>query len=206
MTIDSDITEHKLLERQFLRAQRLENLGTLASGIAHDLNNILTPIVAITELLPLRLKNLDARTQGLLKTLSENSKRGRELIAQILTFARGGSDEHTILQPRHLLAEVVQIARHTFPKSIDTSLEIESSNLWTLSADATQLHQVLMNLCINARDAMPDGGKLTIMAENIALKRYLSKTPSRCSWWGVCIDYRSRYWGGNLPRTIRADL
>jgi two-component system, cell cycle sensor histidine kinase and response regulator CckA len=169
LTIDSDITEHKLLERQFLRAQRLENLGTLASGIAHDLNNILTPIVAITELLPLRLKNLDVRTHSLLKTLSENSKRGRELIAQILTFARGGSDEHTILQPRHLLAEVVQIARHTFPKSIDTSLQIESSNLWTLSADATQLHQVLMNLCINARDAMPDGGELTIMAENIAL-------------------------------------
>ena len=175
LTIDSDITEHKLLERQFLRAQRLENLGTLASGIAHDLNNILTPIVAITELLPLRLKNLDARTHSLLKTLSENSKRGRELIAQILTFARGGSDEHTILQPRHLLAEVVQIARHTFPKSIDTSLQIESSNLWTLSADATQLHQVLMNLCVNARDAMPDGGELTIMAENIALNDTYSK-------------------------------
>ncbi len=169
LTIDSDITEHKLLERQFLRAQRLENLGTLASGIAHDLNNILTPIVAITELLPLRLKNLDARTHSLLKTLAENSKRGRELIAQILTFAKGGSDEHTILQPRHLLAEVVQIARHTFPKSIETSLQIESSNLWTLSADATQLHQVLMNLCVNARDAMPDGGELTIRAENIAL-------------------------------------
>ncbi len=169
LTIDSDITQHKLLERQFLRAQRLENLGTLASGIAHDLNNILTPIVAITELLPLRLKNLDERTHSLLKTLAENSKRGRELIAQILTFARGGSDEHTILQPRHLLAEVLQITRHTFPKSIDTSLQIESSNLWTLSADATQLHQVLMNLCINARDAMPAGGELTIMAENIIL-------------------------------------
>ena len=90
LTIDSDITQHKLLERQFLHAQRLENLGTLASGIAHDLNNILTPIVAITELLPLRLKNLDERTQRLLATLAENSQRGRELVAQILTFARGG--------------------------------------------------------------------------------------------------------------------
>ena len=175
LTIDSDITEHKLLERQFLRAQRLENLGTLASGIAHDLNNILTPIVAITELLPFRLTNLDDRTHKLLKTLAENSKRGRELIAQILTFARGGSEEHTILQPRHLLAEVVQIARQTFPKSIETSLQIESSNLWTLSADATQLHQVLMNLCVNARDAMPDGGELTIMAENIILSNKYPK-------------------------------
>jgi two-component system, cell cycle sensor histidine kinase and response regulator CckA len=169
LTIDSDITKHKLLERQFLRAQRLENLGTLASGIAHDLNNILTPIVAITELLPLRLKNLDERTHKLLATLSENSQRGRELVAQILTFARGGDGEHTILQPRHLLAEVLQITRQTFPKSIEISLQIESSDLWTLSADATQLHQVLINLCVNARDAMPDGGQLTMMAENIIL-------------------------------------
>lgn len=70
LTIDTDITKYKLLERQFLRAQRLENLGTLASGIAHDLNNILTPIVAITELLPLRLKNLDDRTQRLLHNIN----------------------------------------------------------------------------------------------------------------------------------------
>lgn len=169
LTIDSDITKHKSIEQQFLRAQRLENLGALASGIAHDLNNILTPIVAITELLPLRLKNLDERTQRLLTTLSENSKRGRELVAQILTFARGGDCEHTILQPRHLLAEVMQIARQTFPRSIEISLQIESSDLWTLSADGTQLHQVLVNLCVNARDAMPEGGELTIMAENIIL-------------------------------------
>ena len=169
LMIDTDITKYKLLERQFLRAQRLENLGTLASGIAHDLNNILTPIVAITELLPLRLKNIDERTQKLLGTLAENSKRGRELVAQILTFARGGDGEHTILQPRHLLAEVVQVARQTFPRSIEISLQIENSNLWTLSADSTQLHQVLINLCVNARDAMPAGGELTIKAENIIL-------------------------------------
>jgi two-component system, cell cycle sensor histidine kinase and response regulator CckA len=178
LTIDTDITEHKLLERQFLHAQRLENLGTLASGIAHDLNNILTPIVAITELLPLKLPNLDDRTQRLLATLAENSKRGRELVAQILTFARGGAGERTILQPRHLLVEALQIARQTFPKSIDISLQIENSHLWTLSADATELHQILMNLCVNARDAMPDGGELTIMAENIILNdEYLKLHP-----------------------------
>ena len=169
LTIDTNTTKYKLLERQFLRAQRLENLGTLASGIAHDLNNILTPIVAITDLLPLRLKNLDERTQKLLNTLSDNSQRGRELVAQILTFARGGDGEHTILQPRHLLAEVLQITRQTFPRSIEISLQLENSHLWTLSADATQLHQVLINLCVNARDAMPAGGELTIKAENIIL-------------------------------------
>ncbi len=169
LAIDTDITQHQLLERQFLHAQRLENLGTLASGIAHDLNNILTPIVAITELLPLRLKNLDERTHKLLTTLAENSQRGRDLVAQILTFARGGDGEHTILQPRHLLAEVLHIVRQTFPKSIESSLQIENSALWTLSANANQLHQVLIDLCVNARDAMPAGGELTIMAENIVL-------------------------------------
>jgi two-component system, cell cycle sensor histidine kinase and response regulator CckA len=181
LMIDSDITQHKLLERQFLHAQRLENLGALASGIAHDLNNILTPIVAITELLPLRLKNLDERTQKLLSTLAENSQRGRELVAQILTFARGGDGEHTILQPRHLLAEVMQIARQTFPRSIEVSLQIENSDLWTLSADANQLHQVLINLCVNARDAMPAGGELTIMAENIILSGNYPKLPANAS-------------------------
>jgi two-component system, cell cycle sensor histidine kinase and response regulator CckA len=169
LTIDTDVTKHKLLEQQFLRAQRLENLGALASGIAHDLNNILTPIVAITELLPLQLQNLDDRTQKLLATLAENSKRGGKLIAQILSFARGGNDEHQTLQPRHLLAEVLQIVRQTFPRSIEISLQIESDCLWTLAADANQLHQVLINLCVNARDAMPTGGELTIMAENIVL-------------------------------------
>jgi two-component system, cell cycle sensor histidine kinase and response regulator CckA len=175
LTIDSDLTKHKLLEQQFLRAQRLENLGALASGIAHDLNNMLTPIVAITELLPLRLKNLDDRTQKLLNTLAGNSQRGRELIAQILTFARGGDDEHPILQPRHLLAEVLQIVRQTFPKSIEISLQIESDCLWTLAANANQLHQVLINLCVNARDAMPAGGELIIMAENIVLSDEYAK-------------------------------
>jgi two-component system, cell cycle sensor histidine kinase and response regulator CckA len=177
LTIDTDITQHKLLERQFLHAQRLENLGALASGIAHDLNNILTPIVAITELLPLRLKNLDERTQKLLVTLSENSKRGRELVAQIMTFARGSDGEHTIVQLQHLLAEVMQIARQTFPKSIEVSVCVENSQLWTLSADANQLYQVLINLCVNARDAMPDGGELTIMAENIILSDTYPKLP-----------------------------
>ena len=181
ISIDSDITEHKVLERKFLHAQRLENLGTLASGIAHDLNNILTPIVAITELLTLKLTNLDERTLRLLQTLSENSKRGRELVSQILAFARSGDGAQTILQPRHLLSEIVWVVRQTFPKSIEVSLQIENSDLWTLSADATQLHQVLMNLCINARDAMPDGGNLTIMAENVVLpSNYPKLQPDSC--------------------------
>jgi two-component system, cell cycle sensor histidine kinase and response regulator CckA len=169
MAIDTDLTEQKCLERQFLRAQRLENLGTLASGIAHDLNNILTPIVAISDLLPLKLPEIDDRTRQLIKLLSDNSRRGADLVAQILSFARGSKGEHTEIQLRHLLSEIVQVVRHTFPKSIESSLQIATTDLWLVSANGTQLQQVLMNLCVNARDAMPDGGQLTILAENIIL-------------------------------------
>jgi PAS domain S-box-containing protein len=169
--IARDITEKKQLERQFLRTQRLESLGTLASGIAHDLNNILTPILAAAQLLPLKFPHADERTQQLLKTLETNSKRGAALVKQVLSFARGVEGKHTILQPRHPISEVSQIASQTFPKSIEISTDIDPE-LWTVFGDATQLHQVLMNLAINARDAMPDGGRLSISAANISIDEH----------------------------------
>ena len=169
LVVDTDITEKKQLEAQFLRAQRLESLGTLASGIAHDMNNILTPILAASQLLPLRLKDLDDRSRSLLQILEDSAKRGTSLVQQILSFARGSDGSRTSLQIRHTLAEVVRVARQTFPKSIDISLNLATTELWTIPADATQLHQVLMNLTINARDAMPEGGSLSIAAENLVL-------------------------------------
>jgi PAS domain S-box-containing protein len=167
LSVDTDITEKKQLEQQFLRAQRLESLGTLASGIAHDMNNVLTPILAASQLLPLRLTNLDDRSQSLVHMLEESAKRGTALVQQILSFARGSDGTRTPLQIRHILAEVVRVARQTFPKSIDISLNLVTTELWSIIADGTQLHQVLMNLMVNARDAMPDGGTLTIAAENL---------------------------------------
>jgi PAS domain S-box-containing protein len=167
LSVDTDITEKQFLEKQFLRAQRLESLGTLASGIAHDMNNILTPILAITQLLPLKVPHLDSRSQRLLEMLAENAKRGSDLVKQILFFARGADGERILIQVGHILAEVVSVARQTFPKSIDIVLDLCVQNLWMVAADATQLHQVLMNLFINARDAMPAGGTLNIAAENI---------------------------------------
>ncbi len=167
LTVSTDITEKKQLEQQFLRAQRLESLGTLASGIAHDFNNILTPILAVAQLLPLKLPNIDDNSQQLLKMLESSAKRGADLVQQILSFTRGGAEgSRTIVQVRHLIADVVQVARRTFPKSIETQMDI-APDLWTLLADATQIHQVLMNLIVNARDAMLDGGNLTISAENL---------------------------------------
>ncbi|MDJ0732934.1 MAG: ATP-binding protein [Nostocaceae cyanobacterium] len=168
--IARDVTEKKHLESQLLRTQRLESIGTLASGISHDLNNILTPILAIAQLLYLKFPDTDVRTQRMLKILEDNAKRGAELIKQILSFTRGIEGKHTILSIQHLIREIEQIIRETFPKSIDILTDV-SPDLWLVSADATQLHQVLMNLCVNARDAMPDGGKLTISVRNFVIDK-----------------------------------
>jgi PAS domain S-box-containing protein len=166
LTVSTDITEKKQLEAQFLRGQRLESLGTLASGIAHDFNNILTPILAVAQLLPLKLPNIDEGTQQLLKILEDSAKRGADLVKQILSFTRGVEGSRTIIQVRHLLSDIGQVARRTFPKSIETQMDI-TRDLWTVFADPTQLHQVFMNLAVNAHDAMPDGGTLIISAENL---------------------------------------
>ncbi|MGB3755269.1 MAG: PAS domain S-box protein, partial [Rivularia sp. (in: cyanobacteria)] len=165
LTVDTDITEKKQLESQFLRAQRLESLGTLASGIAHDLNNMLTPVLAISQLLPLRLNNIDKTSSEMLVMLEATAKRGAKLVKQVVSFARGNEGKRTVLQVKHLLKDIEQFAKGTFPKSITIERDL-SRDLWTVSADATQLHQVFMNLVVNARDAMPDEGILSIEAEN----------------------------------------
>ncbi|PMB12566.1 hybrid sensor histidine kinase/response regulator [Fischerella thermalis CCMEE 5282] len=163
LVVNTDITQKKLLESQFLRAQRLESIGTLASGIAHDLNNVLAPILMTAQLLESQLD--DERSKRLLPILISNAKRGANLVKQVLSFTRGMEGDRTLLQLKHIVREIQQVIRETFPKSIDVSTSIPPS-LWTIYGDATQLHQVLMNLCVNARDAMPNGGTLTICAEN----------------------------------------
>ncbi|NJK47520.1 PAS domain S-box protein [Candidatus Gracilibacteria bacterium] len=169
LRVDTDITEKKHLEAQILRAQRLESLGTLASGIAHDLNNILTPILTTAQLLPLKNPDFDERSMQLLKLLEGSARRGADLVKQILSFARGVEGKRSIVQVGHLLWEVVKIAKSTFPKSIEIEADIPTHELGMVFADATHLHQVLMNLCVNARDAMPDGGNLLISAHNTFL-------------------------------------
>jgi PAS domain S-box-containing protein len=173
LSVDTDITEKKSLEQQFLRAQRLESLGSLASGIAHDLNNVLTPIVGAAQLLPMTLPNLNDRNQRLLNMIVESSKRGSGLVKQILSFARGREGERTTLQAWHILSEISSVAQQTFPKSIKIDLTLGSKELWLVTVDATQIHQVLMNLFVNARDAMPNGGILMAIAQNIVVDSYL---------------------------------
>lgn len=167
LVVNTDITEKKQLEAQFLRSQRLESLGTLAGGIAHDLNNVLAPILLTAQLLGMKIS--DESTQRKLKLIEKNAKRGSSMVKQVLAFARGMEGKHVPLQVGHILREIEQVAKQTFPKSIDIYSDISTSDLWTVSADPTQLHQVFMNLCINARDAMPNGGTLRIFAENLVI-------------------------------------
>lgn len=167
LVVNTDITEKKQLEGQFLRAQRLESLGTLASGIAHDLNNVLAPVLMSVQLLEKKLP--DQQSQWLLNLLETNTRRGADLVKQVLSFARGLDGKRTLLQVGKLVADIEQIIRETFPKSIKLQLSMPEAGLWSVSGDATQLHQVLMNLCVNARDAMLDGGILKISVENSCL-------------------------------------
>ncbi len=163
LVVNTDITQKKQLESQFLRAQRLESIGTLSSGIAHDLNNVLAPILMTAQLLESQLD--DERSKRLLPILINNAKRGANLVKQVLSFTRGMEGDRTLVQPKHLINEIKQVVRETFPKTIEVSEET-AQDLWMVKGDATQLHQVMMNLCVNARDAMPNGGKLTIYATN----------------------------------------
>jgi PAS domain S-box-containing protein len=166
---NTDITEKKQLENQFYHAQRLESLGTLASGVAHDLNNVLTPILAISQLLRLKQQNLDERSQEMLQVLEDSAKRGASLVKQILTFARGTEGKRISLQVGHLLLDVAKIARQTFPKEIQVECDVSVKSLWLTAADPTQMHQIFINLCVNARDAMPYGGVLTLSAQNFVV-------------------------------------
>ncbi len=163
LVINTDITERKRLEAQFLRVQRMESIGTLAGGIAHDLNNVLTPILMAIRML--RDEVISKNAQDILKTLEASAHRGSLIVQQVLSFARGVDGERTIFQVRHPLSEVVTIAKDTFPRSIQITSRIQK-DLWPIVGDPTQLHQVFLNLSVNARDAMPNGGRISFEAQN----------------------------------------
>jgi len=159
----SDISATKLLEERFLHAQRLEGIGMLAAGIAHDLNNVLSPIMFAA---PLLRGSLSAPADlKILATLEQSAARGAGLVKQILGFAHRTSGGFRPTQVSHLLQDIVNLMEQTFPKSIRLESNLPP-DLWQVLGDATQIHQVLLNLCVNARDAMPDGGRLGVFASN----------------------------------------
>ena len=164
LAINTDITERRRLEQQFPRAQRMEGIGTLAGGIAHDLNNVLSPILMSIGLL--QMDENDPERLETLTTIERSARRGADMVSQVLSFARGMEGRRIDVQVRHLVRDVAKIVAETFPKSI-TLRDHVPADTWLLHADPTQLHQVLLNLCVNARDAMPHGGRITIAAENL---------------------------------------
>ena len=161
-----DITEGRLLEEKFLRAQRMEAIGTLASGVAHDLNNILTPMLMVAGLLKETMG--ESRDRDMLTMVERSAQRGASIISQLLTFSRGVEGARVNIQPRYLLKEMAHLIQETFPRNIELIQDFPSE-LWNVVVDATQFHQILMNLCVNARDAMQQGGKLTLAARNVLL-------------------------------------
>jgi len=159
-----DITENKRLTEQLLRSQRVESIGTLASGVAHDLNNILSPIMMASSMLG---DNMPVETyHRLVATIQKAAQRGADIVKQVLTFARGVEGQKTSLRPQLIVDQIDYILRETFPKSITVTVTLPG-DLWKVTGDMTQLHQVLLNLCVNARDSMlPGGGTLVIAAAN----------------------------------------
>lgn len=166
VAVKEDITNERRLEQQAARSQRLESVGMLASGIAHDLNNVLTPIMLAVELL--RTEGLSATAASRLDLVGQAAQRGAGIVKQVLTFARGVEGERTIVQPRYLLKEMAQLAEETFPRSIEIEVE-NGRDVPTIRGDITQLHQVLLNLAVNARDAMPRGGRLTLGVHGVTV-------------------------------------
>jgi len=166
LVINTDITERKLLEEQFLRAQRLESLGALVSGIAHDLNNALTPILIGASIL--RGEKLSREGESVLGTMESSAQRGSEMVRQVLAFARGSGSGRTIIRIDQIVKEMGRIITDTFPKNIECQINTDQ-NCSPVSGAPTQLHQILMNLCVNARDAMPDGGTITLATQNVRL-------------------------------------
>jgi PAS domain S-box-containing protein len=175
IAIKQDVTEQRNLEKQYLHAQRQESLGRLASGIAHDLNNILTPVLVLPSLM--RDVTQDASTLRFLDMIEKSAQRGSDLLRQLLLFGRGSEARREPLALGTVIDGMAAIVRETFPKNITFELAVAPA-LPLISADATQLHQVLMNLCVNARDAMPTGGRLSLRLERTTLSAEQARTIS----------------------------
>ncbi|NBV41711.1 PAS domain-containing sensor histidine kinase [bacterium] len=196
---NTDITEKKLLEQQFLRIQRMEGIGSVASGIAHDLNNVLSALFMSIRLL--KPKCTDEKSVQILDLLDNSAKRGVNLVRQILEFARGIEGNELVIPIPQIVSEVREFVQSTFPKSIEMNAKI-SADLWTVVGNPTQIHQVMLNLCVNARDAMQGGGRLTVTAENFAVhERDRTKVPESLSS-GTYVQIQVIDTGVGIPKQL----
>lgn len=166
LLIGTDRTEREKLEEHFLRAQRMESLGSLAGGIAHDLNNLLAPIVMGVSIL--NEATLDDSSRHIVRTIERSAERGRNLVKQVLSFARGFEGARVTVCVAELVEEVSAIVLKSGSRSVTISQDL-APNLESVRGEPTQLQQVFLNLLVNASDAMPRGGQIRITAENVCL-------------------------------------
>ncbi len=194
--IARDITERKQMQELLLRNQRLESIGSLAGGIAHDLNNILGPIIMSASMLGEDLPK--ETTQELVVIIQEAAQRGADIVNQVLTFARGAKGEYAILEPRALISQIERFLKETLPKTITFKVSLPDG-LWNVTGNMTQLHQVFVNLCVNARDAMPEGGNLSVSVKNFEVcKEFASRVPEARPGRYVRINVTDT--GSGIPR------
>lgn len=171
LAVNTDITDRKALLKQFLRAQRMESIGTLAGGIAHDLNNVLAPILLSVAMLRSRID--DPEIEEALTIIDTSTRRGAEMIKQVLSFARGYEPRDGTVALRRIVNDISRILRETFPKNLRFTVDCPET-CWPIIGDATQIHQALMNLLVNARDAMGAGGELQLTTENVVIDKHYS--------------------------------
>lgn len=197
LCVHSDITEHKRAETGLLRKQRLESIGTLVSGVAHDLNNSLAPVLMGVDILRLQgVEDLE-----LLADMETSARYGSEMVKQLLTYAKGAEGEKIRLKTEKLLQEVARLIRGSFPKNIELITRIADS-MPDVLGNQTHLHQVLLNLCVNARDAMPEGGTLTLEGRDTEITAlecaaFPDAKPGHYVWWRVSDT------GTGIPESVR---
>ncbi len=194
-----DITERKQMEEQFLRVQRMESIGALAGGMAHDLNNILSPILMSASMLREDKVSAASRKQ-LVVGIEEAAQRGANIVNQVLTFARGVKGRHTVINTAELAREISKMVREIFPKSIVFDWHVNKAS-WNIRGDSTQLQQVFLNLCVNSRDAMLDGGMLTFDVDNIEIDEAFARmVPSAVP--GRYVQFSVKDTGTGIPRKL----
>ncbi len=176
----------------------MESIGTLAGGVAHDLNNILAPIMMSIELL--KDMSESPETEEILATIETSARQGSDIVRQVLSFARGVEGERIEIQLKHLFQDLGNIIKGTFPKNIRLEFGIPH-DIWTIWGDPTQVHQILLNLCVNARDAMPQGGGLTVEVQNCVLDAHYAAMNAQAKA-GNYVQIRVTDTGTGMPREV----